>query len=428
MAIQANLQPELGDAYLMKAKGNFDPKIAANAQQKYFKGDQYYSIMNAGLKVPTWFGVSFEGGYDITNGSQLNAERLLPDDGLWYAGIKVALGRGLIIDQRRAELKKARVYAESSLQQQKIMLNELYVNSANVYWNWFKAYNKMKVYERAVQNAFERLKGIKQSAQLGDKADIDTLEASIQLQNRMFSYLDTELDYANSTAMLEIYLWDNGFVPLEVDSTLSPPLSEFIQTTTVAPEIYLELDSIKQNHPEVLYTQFKIDQRAVDLKLSKENLKPTLNLKYNAITEVANGGLANNYSINNYTWGADFAFPIFLRKERAQLKLEKLRIQSLESDLAFKTEQVAFKIEAALNAWATTYKQIQIWRSTTAGYEQLLESEKTLFTIGESSLFMINSREKAFITAQLDLIEKLTENKKSEIKARYAMGTLHSNY
>lgn len=427
MARQAQLRIEQANAYLTKAKGNFDPKIAGGIQQKYFKDDQYYSVIHAGLKVPTWYGISLQGGYDLNSGTRLNPERSVPDEGLWHAGLQVTLGKGLIIDQRRAELKKARIYVNSAVQQQRVMLNDLLLNASMAYWEWFNAYNKMNVYRRAVENAQQRLEAVRQSTTLGDKPPIDTLEADIQVQLRMINFSQAQLEYKNTSEMLSIYLWDKGLIPLELDSLTRPPSALETATATVDPQWMLQLDSIAAFHPALLESQYKIEQKKIDVKWSREQLKPSLNLKYNAITRAAGGNLADNYSLNNYTWGADLHFPIFLRKERGQLRLDQLEVEGREAELAFKTEQVNFKIKTAFNTWTTTVEQITLWRETTQKYRVLFESEQTLFETGESSLFMINSREKAYINAQLKLVDTMTKNQQSALKAYYAMGQLQAN-
>mgnify|MGYP002620864935 CR=1 FL=1 len=426
LARQAQISVESGEAYLKKSRGAFDPQFFGNATQKYFSGSQYYSILGGGLKVPTWYGVSFQAGYDQTNGTYLNPERNLPDDGLWYTGINVSLGKGLIIDQRRAEYQKAKIFLESSIQQQFMMLNDLYLQASITYWDWFKSYNKVLVYEEAVENANFRFESVKTSAELGDKPYIDTLEAFIQLQNRWFKLLDAELEFMNNTSLLEIYLWEDGFIPVELDSSIIAPTTKDIFYNDIDPELALQIDTLKMLHPEVLNTQYKIDQKEVDINLARNNLLPQLDLKYNAITFGSNGDIINNFNVNNYTWGAEFKLPLFLRKERGDLKVNKLKLESLQNDLAFKKEQVEYKIEMALNTWTTTYQQIEIWQQATQNYLRLLESERTLFQIGESSLFMINSREKAYINAQIELIDRFASNKKAEVKAKYAMGIIYS--
>lgn len=426
MSQQARLNKDLGDAYLSRSKGVFDPVLTGNANQKYFNQQQYYSIINGQLKIPTWFGVSFNSGYDINSGAYLNPERTLPDAGLWYAGLNVALGKGLIIDERRAEYKKAQIFAESALQQQIILLNELYLEASMAYWDWCKSYNKLLVYQDAVDNANTRFENIKQSAIAGDKPFIDTLEAHVQLQRWLYHLLDAELEYLNSTALLEIYMWQDGYIPVELDTTIIPPAISEISINNVNPEIALRVDSLKNSHPELLLTQYKINQKKVDIDLSRNNLLPDINLKYNALTHAGDGDLSDNFSLNNYTWGAQVKIPLLLRKERNDLRINKVKLEMLQNDLEFKREQVEYKIEASLNTWATSYEQLKLWQQTTQNYKQLLESEEVLFKIGESSLFMVNSREQAYIKAQLKLIDTMINNKKAALKSLYAFGVIHN--
>ncbi|MEZ4923552.1 MAG: TolC family protein [Crocinitomicaceae bacterium] len=427
VARQANILVESSGAYLNKAQGAFDPTLSGSANQKYFKDQQYYSMLNGQLKIPTWFGVSFHGGYDLNNGIYLNPERNLPDDGLWYAGINVSLGKGLIIDERRAQYKKAKIYQEASIQEQILLLNDLQLNASIAYWEWFKASTKVVIYEEAVDNAQERFENVKQSAILGDKPFIDTLEAYIQLQNRLIKLLDAELEKMNSQSYMEIFLWQDGFVPVEIESSISCPGLNNISYRTIDPQLALRVDSLKTYHPEILNTQYKIDQKKVDLQLSQNNLLPELNFKYNALTYSDDGNLMDNYSVNNYNWGAQVKIPLFLRKERGDLRINKLKLESLEYDLAFKTEQLEYKIESALNGWSNSYQKILINERVVNNYYLLLESEKVLFDIGESSLFMVNSREKAYISSRIELVEYLIENKKSELKAYYALGIISKN-
>ena len=115
ISFQAGLQVQKGEAKLKKAKGGFDPKIEAEMQQKYYDGKQYYSYLHSGLKIPTWFGVDVNAGYGNTEGYYLNPESQTPTDGLWQAGLSINLGKGFLIDERRAELKQAKTYINSTL-------------------------------------------------------------------------------------------------------------------------------------------------------------------------------------------------------------------------------------------------------------------------------------------------------------------------
>ena len=134
LAFAANLQSEKGAATLTKARGGFDPKLFGTVDQKYYDDKQYFSYVHAGLKIPTWFGISVDGGYDLNEGAYLNPSSRVPDNGLWYAGLNITLAKGLLIDDRRAELQQAKIYQESAQMEQRIMLNQLYYDASTAYW------------------------------------------------------------------------------------------------------------------------------------------------------------------------------------------------------------------------------------------------------------------------------------------------------
>lgn len=424
LAMQADLRLEQGDASLRKARGDFDPKAFSDVSQKYFADKQYYSVINSGLKVPTWFGVEVQGGYTQNDGVFLNPQNNTPGAGLWYAGISVPVGQGLFIDKRRAELKQAKIYQESTIAERQLLYNELLYNAGQAYWNWFRSYNAVVVYQNALVVTQDRFKAVQQGVLFGDKPSIDTVEAAIQVQNRMLGLQEAELNYANASALLSIYLWAEGIVPLEVEATTRPVISTNLPLAKSDDNYVKVLDSLTNFHPLLRQYQYKIDQLKIDKRWKQEQIKPQLNLKYNAINQPVVNNAFEGYNINNYTWGLEFRMPIFLRKERGSLELAKLKINDAELEYTSKQASLTFKARMAINNLENTEKQITLYARTVNDYFKLLEGERTMFEAGESSLFMVNSRESGYINTQLKYIELLTKNHKASLAANYAFGLL----
>lgn len=119
--------------------------------------------------------------------------------------------------------------------------------------------------------------------------------------------------------------------------------------------------------------------------------------------------------------------PLLLRKERGNLQLAQLKVA--EAKLEFLTQQAAFvyKAKASINEWETTVKQLNLYTQTVSDYNRLLKGERRMFNAGESSLFMVNSREYGYIKAQLKFIELLTKNHKASLTASYTFGLLLEN-
>lgn len=421
---QAQLQPEMGRAYVMKARGNFDPKVDVNLNQKYFDGKNYYSKWDNTLKVPTWFGVDFKGGYEQNTGRYLNPESNVPAAGLFYAGVSIPVGEGLFIDQRRADVKIAKLYAESSEAERQIMLNNLLLDAGLAYWEWFYAYHQMLVYEEAEQLALTRFNAVKQEFTAGDKPAIDTVEAGIQWQNRTLSLQQSRMELQNAAAQLAVFLWQEGYVPMELAEGTRPSEFESIDLSRFTELAANEVDSLVATHPMLQQSQLKIEQLSVERKLRLEQLKPTLNVNYNALSEPVGSDLLAQYSINNYKWGLEFSMPLPMRKERAELKLNNLKLQEADLELDFKRENLVYKATASKNQWQTSAQQYQLYRNTALDYERLLLGEREKFSIGESSLFLVNSRELGYINAQLKLIELMAKNQQSQLKYLHSINGL----
>jgi hypothetical protein len=69
-----------------------------------------------------------------------------------------------------------------------------------------------------------------------------------------------------------------------------------------------------------------------------------------------------------------------------------------------------------------------MYTKNVSNYETLWLSEKRLFDNGESSLFMINSREMSYINAMIKLNEIFNKNKKAALETTYSFGTLNTLY
>lgn len=426
LAKQADLQLIKGQSSLMQSKGAFDPKLFTELGQKYFEGKEYYNQVDGGVKLPTKFGVELKGGYTNNSGYYLNPENTTPDEGLWYAGISVPIGQGLIIDKRRAQLKQAELYVTISEQERKLMYNELLYEAGKAYWDWFKSYRVQQVYEEAVTIANIRLRAVKNAAQLGDKPAVDTLEAGIQVQNRKLYLQQAILDFNNATAILSVYLWSENGRPLDIAVGVVPENGEQVEPVMVDEYYRSRLDSITYNHPELAKMNYKIAQLEVDKKLKKEMIKPQLNLNYNALVQPMGNETFANYSVNNYKWGLEFSMPVFIRKERGALKLADAKLQEAAYQNQDKQAKIRAKVIYALNEWQTTLDQYTLYEQTVKDYKNLLEAERRLFNAGESSLFMINSRESSYINARIKLAELLTKNRKSELGTIYSLGKLYN--
>jgi outer membrane protein TolC len=427
LALQADLQPEMGQAAVRKARGKFDPEALLNLASKYDNGSLYYRQSKGGLKIPTWFGAELLAAYEQNEGQYLNPENTVTGRGLYYAGVSVPLGRGLFLDERRAALRQAQLYEEGTAAERQLLLNDLLYSAGTAYWSWFKAYHALSVYDTAVALARQRLDAVRQAAELGDRPSIDTLEAAIQVQSRQISRRQAALEYDNATAWLSVYLWDSGELPLELDTNTVPHGMDQISALAADPQLLALLDQLPVNHPALQLAQIKLSQLYLNRRLMLEQFKPTINLEYFALNTPTGPELLQDYAVDNYKFGLNVSVPLFMRQARGEVALANLKIDEANFQLSGKTAELGAKARMQLNTVDATLSLAEIYSRTVRDLGSLLAGERALFNGGESSLFLINAREMAFISARVEQISLLVENRKAVLGAQFAFGVLGSD-
>ena len=398
----ANLEINKAQANLMMARGGFDPKIEVDFSKKQFKDKEYYSILNSSFKIPTWYGIEIKAGFDNNEGIYLNPENTVPNQGLTSLGISVPLGQGLFINQRMADVRKAKLQMKLSQSERKLQAITVLYDASLAYFNWKKNFNEVKLYEAYNKNAGIRFKGIKTSIIEGDKPAIDSIEAGIFVKNRRLNLEDSKLKLAKAKLELANFLWLENNIPFELSEELIPETQlEFTIQESLKTNDLLNTDFSITNHPKINALQSKIDILNVEKKLKANMLLPKIDVGYSYLSEPS---YIDNYQFQDYKIGLDFYFPIFLRKERGSLKLAKYKVQETEFALDLEKVQLSNKINAQRMEIESLQRQKELIKGLVEDNLTMLNSEERLFSFGESSLFLINTRENNLVSAQLSQI------------------------
>ena len=395
----AQLEINMAQANLMMARGGFDPKIEADFDQKQFMGKEYYSVFNSSFKIPTWYGIEVKAGFDNSEGIFVNPENSLPNQGLTSLGITVPVGQGLFINQRMADLRKAKIQIRLSQAERKLQAIEVLYNASLAYFNWKRNHSEVQLYSNYLDNASVRYKGILTLIKNGDKPAIDSVEAGIVVKTRRWNLEESKLKLAKSKLDLSNYLWSDNTIPLELQDDVLPEnkLELTIGETLKINKLITDTISI-ENHPKINSLENKLAIMEVDRKLKANSLLPKMDVGYHYLSEP---NYWNDTNFNNYKVGVNFKFPLFLRKERGSLQLAKLKIQDTKLTLDLERIQLKNKITAQQTEIKSIEKQLQLISSLVLGNGQMLQSEERLFSLGESSIFLINARENNLVSIQL---------------------------
>ena len=397
----ANLEINKAQANLMMSRGAFDPKIEVDFSKKQFKDKDYYSILNSSFKIPTWYGIELKVGFDNNEGVFLNPENMVPNQGLTSLGINIPLGQGLLINQRMADLRKAKIQLQLSQAERKLNAIEVLHDASIAYFNWKKTFDETQLYQNYLNNAQIRFKGIKSLIEQGDKPAIDSVEAKIILKNRLLSLEDANLKLTKSKLELSNFLWLENNIPLELDSAIIPEenLISSVQNTLKTSDLIADFSI--NTHPKINALENKIAILDVERKLKANLLLPKIDIGYAYLSEPS---YIDNYKVENYKIGLNFTYPLFLRKERGNLKIAKFKLQETKFALDLEKVQLTNKIASQKAEITSLLKQKNYVLDLVIDNNVMLTSEERLFSFGESSLFLINTRENNLVTAQLSKI------------------------
>ncbi len=422
LVLRVRLNVDNAKAMQLAAKGNFDPKLFYQFNDKYFNEKNYYQLNNTGLSIPTKYGVDFKTGYENNDGYFLNPENSTPLKGLYYAQVSVPLAQGIMTDDRRTILKQAQINIKATQAELDFQLNELFYKAGKSYLEWQLAFANLSVNKEAYTLGKQRFEAVKRSFELGDRPAIDTVEAGIQVFDRLAGWQQAELEFKNKSIELSGFLWLNNNTPAILDSLIIPD-TKITSLIDKSIDDSKEVNDMIALHPNIRSANFKLDILNAEKKLKMEKLKPMINLNYNPLFDAAN---VSSSAFNNYKWGVSVNFPLFLRKERGDLMSAKLKIQQSQLELDYKKNEIGNKIKMSQNDIQYSNNQLDIFKNNIKNYEALWNAEKRLFDNGESSLFMINSRENTFINARIKLNDYNFKYNKSVLELYYAKGQLQN--
>lgn len=422
----AENEKKYGEIQYKAARGNYDPILSGSYDQKQFNGSNYFTTLNTEVKQPIFTSQYFKFGYDYGNGTYLNPEFNTNPNGLPYAGVEVGVLQGLLIDKRRAEVLKSKEYLNYYDSEKRIQLNNLLFNASQRYFEWLFSLKQTALNNYFMQIAKQRLNGIEILANIGEKASVDTIEAAIFYQTRFLDFQSALIENQKNINEISSLNWQNNSPSQLTENWItSDSLDLYFNKSKI-----LLFESLYQNLPSnPILSKYSSLQKVleIDNRLKKEMIKPNLNVKYNFLSNNASA-INPSFSNNNYKFGVNLYFPIFLRNPANEYKLAKINSQNNNLELINKTNELSFKINALKKTIDILAEQLQNAERTTKYCKILVEAEKLKFSNGESTLFMLNTRENKWLESEIKLAEYKLKFIKTVLNLIYLNGNLNYNF
>jgi outer membrane protein TolC len=263
----------------------------------------------------------------------------------------------------------------------------------------------------------------------GERPAMDTLEAWSQVQQLAGMLNEAELQRQTQRRELSNYLWADDLVAYLIPDTIQPDASSRrMQAAVLSDEMAKTwVNELPKQNPVLQRFPFKLQALNIERKLKFQELLPDLRFQYNQL------GKGYDYAStwkqplfqNNFQYGLKLEMPLRLSMGRGAYQLTKQKIRETQLDQSWKQWSLENKLQNRILESSALQKQIDWQEGATRGFEQLMSIEMLRFRQGESSLFLVNTREVRWLESSSKLLQLKMKSKQTRVAIDQLMGNLY---
>jgi len=390
----------IADAEVLQALGRFDFVIGAQADSDRFGFYPNQRVTMGFDQAFSTLGASAYGGYRVSDGSfapyagGLDTRSL----GELRGGVKIPLLRNREIDDRRANLEKARIgqrIADLTIDQQRLVIRQL---AARRYWDWAAAGQRLRVAQDILRVALERDQALREASDLGQIAAIEVTENQRQILQRRSQLVEVERGIQQAAIDLSLFYRDNTGRPiLAMNDQLPPALPP---TETLTDERVQEDTMTALNlRPEIERLTQQKEQARVDTRLAANDRKPAVDLSFGFTSEGGSGSVRRGP--NELKASLRFELPFQRRAATGKLQAAEAKLNQTAQRERFARDQVEAEVRDAASAVRAAHNRAVLVKDEVQVALELADAERERFRLGDSTLFTVNLREQAAVDAEL---------------------------
>ncbi|MBY0491271.1 MAG: TolC family protein [Gemmatimonadaceae bacterium] len=396
VAQQARLVAQQARAELRQAWGAFDPKVMLAWDQKRFGGSEYYNYFDADVKIPLPIGADVTVSYDRSLGRYINPDRRTVGDGTLSAGISIPLGQRIITDERRTALAQAKAARDASDAERSALLNKLLFSASKDYGAWYESWRRRAIAQEGEALAEFRLRAVRGRVANGESAPIDTIEALLEWQRRQVTRYEAEAQFYVATLNVTAYLWNARGEAAPLPTNAKPVLDGLSGAAIDSTRLDGLLATATRRHPDLLKVQAKLQQANAERLLALQGILPFAEAKVAGLAQ--RGGddafFDRDRLSDNYKAALSVNTPLLFLKERGKFGATdaKQEFQQFERDRV--RRDVEFDVRAAMFELSNLLRILERQVASVRNARLLRDAEQVRFENGESTLLVLNIRER----------------------------------
>jgi outer membrane protein TolC len=398
----ADLDRRIAGAKFLEKQGAFDPGVSLETDylryNDFSKRGKVSKALDNDLSL-NWLSRS---GVRLAAGGRYNIGDVKPPlyptgtTGEYFMSVRVPLLRGFRINDKVAMEMQAEIgipVADALFNQNRL---STLLQASYSYWNWVFSQRKVKISENLLALANIRYQAIRDRVKEGDLPPIDEVEAGQEVQRRKGLLVRSQREYERQLFGLSRYLWEPGGQPSPLPEKNAIP--EFIPTpSSLESEAWMEARRLAlETRPELkaLNLQKKIVE--VDLRQAKNMKLPVLDLFATPGYDTGEQSIGPTIRA-----GVVLAVPLRQRTANGMIAAAEFKTQKLDLEQRILLQQVLLEVDDAVSAINASYQQyLAAQREHELAYE-LEKGERERFELGDSTLFLVNQRERSTAEAAM---------------------------
>ena len=388
---------------LREKQGAFDTTVSVGLEYLSYNSassrgkNAEASISTATVEMAMRSGAKLLVGRDANSGLVKSPISSTGSDGTIYAGIKLQ-GAG-VNDKSIAELQ-----AKLGLPLADAAITQVIVASkaaaGGAYWEWVAAGRKLTVARDLLALAVLRAKQIAREVELGAQPPIAVTEAEQEVRRREAGLNKADRDVQKAAIKLASYLWQDDGTPLP------PPAAEQLPSEMPAPafldaaRLQVSREGALAKRPEILAIQLQLRAVSLDETLALNDGRPDLSLVLQPGQDMGRLGIGETLKA-----GINFSVPLGRWDASGRRDTARAKTIKLTQDRELTKRQVLLEVD---DAWSAIQAAVDRFRATDAEVllaKQLETGERKRFAAGDSTLFLVNQRERATAEALGRLID-----------------------
>lgn len=408
--LSADAERKIAGAKKLEKAGAFDPVLSS--VHEYLR---VQDIVNPGKAKDA---VHNESRVDLLtrSGIKVFAQlRLNPNDtktpfiptgraGEYSAGFSVPLLRGLRTNEKSAAEQQAKLGEPLAAQVFGGTRLEILLKAAATYFDWVGAKARVDIARDLLMIAEARVGQIKLRVKSGDSPALDVAESEQEIQRRQATLIKSEREFQKAALFLSVFFWDEKGNP--------KTLPDIAQVPALALEPAQMLDSVWLNgrrqalerRPELKRIEVERRQTKIDMQLAQNTILPAVDAYF---AQGADTGLQGIGSVMR--GGVTISAPLRQRTARGQLQAAQLKMQKLGLDEKAERLRIQLEVDDTVSAINTSFERYQATALEVQKAKAVEVGERLRFSAGDSTLFLVNQRERTTAEAQMRLVETHVE-------------------